>query len=56
MNWALYMGMTGEDLNNTYCALSNVILGQVTLSPTWSHLLQCTVEYNVILVEQRECE
>jgi hypothetical protein len=36
---ALCQGMPGQDRNTKQCVFCNVILGQITLSPTGSHLL-----------------
>ena len=33
--------MPGHDRNKNQCIFCNIILGQVTLSPTGSHLLHC---------------
>jgi hypothetical protein len=35
----LCLGMPGQDRNKNQCVFCNVVLGQVTLSPTGSHLL-----------------
>ena len=35
--------MPGHDRNKNQCVFCNIILGQITLSPTESHLLHCTL-------------